>query len=364
MGFFRISLSIARTPMCFHKWNPFYVLCVMSVWLLSCSDPGYAPTVGEASDAIEETWRDVMAESLCRWTNGGFPNWGVYARFQPVLSREEWHAMKRVASAFEKRISPPSMPLYFAKSQFLADHTTCALKFKKTSAQAVEYVYMQTSPYLPFLPEKLPDMSRNASAQAAWYDQIVSHDQGETHDEVVRILMVKQDDRWITHTQIAQNYADPIDAHDAAVQFHIALEEGRFDEAEWLRLSLCSSDASCSAWDDMITSARETFREIASVAQKTLVIESQKMTYVSYDNMSPYTSSQLVLTNNGPHVIRHIMMRTHTQPPQTCLLQNTRHQRTDDPVILRPGETVTAYCALSENTLPMEKLTWFYFHAE
>jgi hypothetical protein len=45
-------------------------------------------------------------------------------------------------------------------------------------------------------------------------------------------------------------------------------------------------------------------------------------------------------------------------------LQNKRQQRTDNPSVIMPGETVTAYCALSENTHNFDRLTWFYFDAD
>lgn len=321
------------------------------------------PSEGEPTQTIDEAYRDILAEKLCTMTlSGSFPSWALYEDFKGLLNDAEWLSMRRVEEAFEVRMSPARRPLHRAKARFIADHTICDLKFRKPSSKTAEYVYMQTAPYIPALPEHLPNHEAEKDSEAAWYDLIVQHYGGETHSEIVNLVMVKDGDHWIAQTKINENYVQPIEEHDAFIQFQTALEQGNFEEAQWLSLSLCKPKyGDCSMFEEMIESSKETFREIAAIAQKDLVIESQKMTYISQENMNPYTSAKLLLSNHGTHTIKNITMRTHTQPPQTCLLQNIRQQGTDAPLIIKPGETVTGYCALSENTLPMEKLTWFYF---
>lgn len=342
----------------------YFIGCVC---MAACADRVYPPSLGEATESIEFAYRDDLARQLCQLSKGSFPNWVYYERFRDWLTHEEWHAMKRIYDAFDRRLTPRSRPLYLAQNRFLADNTTCELKLTKPlSGGDVEYVFMQTSPYIPFLPENSSAQKTGQSPEEAWYDLIVQYYEGETHSEIVSIVMTKEEDRWITRSNIEENYANPIDHRDAMTQFQTALEAGQFEEAEWLSLSLCHDRKGndCAVYEDMIDGARESFRQIMAIAQKELVINDQKLTYVSYQNMAPYTSAKLSITNRGEHIIKNMVMRTHANPPQTCLLQNKRQQRTDNPSVIMPGETVTAYCALSENTHNFDRLTWFYFDAD
>jgi len=316
---------------------------------------------GTPTESIDLKLAESIAQKICQLSDGPFPNWPRVDEFKQWLTTSEVAAVHRVERAFRKHISQQQMPIYEATSRFIAQNTTCDLKFKENDDfNNIQYTFLQKTPFVPTAtPQSTSHSTYNADDYLAAYNAAWK---GEARSRIVNIVLFKEGSHWKLSSNVEKNFADPLDEKEAISTFTTALDHGELDVAQWILLSLCAQDKkACSSYNDLYDAASKQFSVNAAFAQQYLVIDNLKLTAIVQNSILPYTAAKLSITNNSDKSISNITMKSTEPEPQYCVLQATRQKRGDDPITIPPHQSVTAYCALSAQTKPFAQLEWLDF---
>lgn len=334
--------------------------------LAACSAPTSYPTSNGSPDSrFEDAEAQKIASELCRLSDGPFPNWPRLSEFEQWLSPSEVRAVKRVDAALRADIPKKQMPKYDAIARFIAQNTICNFQFRENdkNSNAINFVFEQKTPTVPFAPELSPSDDLKA-LEDAWLAEFNKAWKGDHRTRIVNIVLKKDDDNnWKIISNVEKNYANPLDKRDAENNFFKELELGQLEHARLELVTLCNYNKSaCDDYRALFDQAKQQFALSAAFARDFLSIDSQKLTYIAQKNILPYTAATLDITNNSDLVVSNIIMTTNEPEPQFCILQNTRQKRGDDPVTLMPHASAKVYCALAPETKPFAKLDWVDFN--
>ena len=333
--------------------------------LAACSNPtSYEPSRGKPDLPCDENAAKKIALELCRLSDGPFPNWPRVDEFEQWLTPDEARAVRRVDAAFKKHIPKKQIPKYNAVSRFIAQNTSCELTYseKDTNSVAIGFEFIQKTPYVPFAPE-INSSDDPVALENAWLAEYNKNWDGSFRTRHVNIILkLDSDNNWKILSNVAKNYANPLDKRDTERQFITELEHGLLERARWDLLMLCNEDeTSCGDFTALYDQAEQQFAQSASFAREFLSIDEQKIIYIAQNSILPYTAATLNITNNSDFTLSNVMMRTDEKDPQFCVLQNTRQKRGDDPAVIAPHTSVKVYCALSAETRSSVKLEWVDF---
>ncbi len=318
----------------------------------------YNPTESKPTESIDLQIAQSIAQQICQFSDGSFPNWPRINEFKQWLTPSETAAVERVEKTFRKKMTQKSITIYEARSLFIAQNTTCDLKFKENDDFGrIQFTFLQKTPFVPI--NAFPNTSHTVQT---WLDAFNAAWKGEARSRIVNIVLFKDGINWKLASNIEKSFSNPLDEKEAIASFTTALDHGELDVAHWVLLSLCAQDEpSCSSYRELYYSAENQLSQNAKFAEQYLVIDNQKLTSIVQNGMLPYTAAKLSITNNSDQTISNITMKSTEPEPQYCVLQATRQKRGDDPISIPPHQSVTGYCALSPETKPYARLEWVDF---
>jgi len=310
---------------------------------------------------VERPPLETIAETLCRHTQGSFPNWPRLEAFRDYLAPEEAAAVAYVADALQQQIPRTQWPKYHATAQFMATHTQCSLIRQTPDANSGAHVFTfeQRLPRVPLVPELQPNPQTPPNTQAQqWLKAFETAYEGNHDLRTVNIVLVPSPSGYVLDSSIADTFAQPIAATQATDGFFQALEAGDLPLAQAYKMQLCMLDAeTCAQFQPFYDAAQHLHDQIQRHWHHHVTMGEVQYRYVALSHGRGYTAASFELENRGPTPLTNITMQADTRPPQRCLLQHERTRRNDAPLRLEPGTKATAYCALSDNTPPHTTLS-------
>lgn len=344
------------------SWNRPCPGLLATVLVLGCS-PSLPASQGEPG-VVERPALEIIAETLCRHTQGSFPNWPRLEAFRDYLAPEEAAAVAYVADALQQQIPREQWPKYHATAQFMATHTHCSLIHQTPDENSGAHVFTfeQRLPHVPLVPERQSAHQTPPKVQTQqWLKAFETAYEGEHDLRTVNIVLVPSPGGYVLDASIADTFAQPIATTQATDGFFQALETGDLTQAQAYKMQLCMLDAeACDHLQPFYDVAQRLHNQIQRNWHHHVTMGEVQYRYVALSHGRGYTAASFELENHGPTPLANIIMQADTRPPQRCLLQRERTRRNDTPLRLEPGTKATAYCALSDNTPPHTTLSMLW----
>lgn len=309
----------------------------------------------------------AIAELICRYSRGSFPNWTLWPDFIDYLPVGERGAVQYVSERLLSQIPERRRPKHLAVSRFIANHTSCALGIEsgepviaRDSTGAISFKFNQTFPAVPNVPPPygLKEMSPKAQ-EAAWLRAFERESlNGESYTRSFSVTVAPDEDaRYIVRTNILKSYAEPLRIN----QFWQSMYLWQFEKAfEQLTVMCVQEHPACEDLKAYYASTAAFRRDMSARFARDVSITDIRQKLVAPGAGGSYTVLEMTLTNHGSRDYTGLVFATDEAERQYCELQSERTRREDRPLTLRAGESRTAWCALSGDTKPwIEPEFWF-----
>ena len=312
----------------------------------------------DSSQPVHQEPQEI-AEILCQYSRGSYPNWMMYKNYMDYLQPDEASAVEYVAQQLKNAVAPSGRPKQLAVATFIAKHTQCYLIPEESnqmdSTNAVLFVFNQTTPKVPNVPD-LKDTNHSPDEMTdAWVSSFEQAWNGEKVSRKIFIVLENHQNQYKLRSHIAKAYAKPLQQK----AFWNSLENDRYEKAEDELQHICLSDRElCDSLKPYLDSAVVSNHSMVQQFIQDVEIGEVFLKVVQLAGNSSYTVAHFNLNNHGDRIWRHMVFTTDEKTPQHCVLQASQNKRGDDELTLNPGQSVEAWCALSSDTLPSIHLSY------
>ncbi len=334
-------------------------------WADGCQDVSAPLDYGTADHRLDAWIAQDTAQFLCKYSRGSFPNWMLLEAYESYLEPEEAVAVGYIRDRLLEQIAPSRRPKYMAISAFIAEHTRCetelggvAVKERDEETGAVGVRFLQQFPLVPNVPDIAVAESMTPKEQTeAWMKAFDREFDGKFMSRQVSIVVIPGGEHgMVLRSSVSSSFAEPLEVRE----FWSSLDESRFDEAYEHLVMICAKRSRlCEELTPFWESAVKYQRRVLDEFSQTVEVADEKRTVVVSQGGSSYTSVGMTVTNHGQRTLRNIVFTTDEVAPQLCRLQSERRRRDEMPLELGPGQSAKAWCALSGETRPWTKLSFW-----
>lgn len=326
--------------------------------LSACSEPAVSVIQGDPDASLDKWLAQDTAELLCRYSRGPFPNWVLWREYEQYLLPDEKDAIQYVSSRLVGQITPARRPKYYAVASFIANNTVCEPLFEdgvtavqKDATGAMAFSFKQRVPSVPNIPEiGMNELDSEVERYSAYLHALENAWHGEVIDHNFSIVVEPgEDGRYLLRSVVRKSYAEPLKMQ----VFWKNLDRYMlFDALENLSVICVQNEEKCKELRPFWAAASAYRSQIAGLFERDVEVSDIRMTNVALTDSHSYTALQMTLTNRGKYAFSDIYFMTDENEPQYCVLQSERTQREDKPLVLLPGQTAEAWCALDASTRP------------
>lgn len=330
---------------------------LFSVSLAACSP--YSPASDASAQEAESgasgagararLSREEIAHLLCRYTRGGFPNWGLYGAYADYLTPDQRRGVVYMDRQLADQVAPAYRARYRAVEKFVARHTMCQLRRDPDHAPQENgggewlYVFRQRAPRVPPVADvdlSLPEPEK----ERAWFDALErAWDGAETARDAYIVLSPDDVSGYVLKTDLLKTYVYPLEWRRLNESFESLDFEGTqalLDAScEWRSPNCREFGAYFKGSLDGVLASRGRFA--ADVA-----MEKGAQKAVSHGAGQCFSTVRVGFDNRGGAVYRNIVLRAEFAPfraaPQYC------HVETPDglPFVLDAGAQAVGICRL------------------
>lgn len=311
---------------------------------------------------IIERSPEEIAKYLCQYSRGSFPNWILYSHYEKYLSQSEAQAVKYIAEKLRETIAPSGRPKQLAIATFISLHTECIPVPEETSIDEnsglTGYVFEQHVPVVPHVPDVISDTSMSDDKITKLYmDAFDSSWNGDYRTRKIQIVLEQTENgQYLIKTRIAPTFA----RHLREDLFWRSMDAEWYDKAAEQLEDICQNDDElCKSLSPFMDSAYRVTDDMKQRFYHEVDVGEIQYKLVALTKNNAYTVAYFTLTHHGSSPYHHIIFTTDEKNPQHCELQASQNKRDDDPLVLNPGQTLQAWCALNSDTLPTVQLSYY-----
>ena len=311
---------------------------------------------------IVERTPEEIAQYLCQFSRGSFPNWILYPHYEKYLRPDEAQAVKYIAEKLKGEIAPSGRPKQLAIATFISLHTECIPVPEETITRSdsgtTGYEFEQHVPVVPHVPDVVPDSAMSDDKVTKQYIDAFesSWDEKYRTRKIQIVLEHTEDGQYLIKTRIAHTYA----RHLREELFWRSMDSEWYDKAAEQLKEICQNDEElCQSLSPFMDSATRVTDDMKQRFYHEVDVGDVQFKMVSLTKGDAYTVAYFTLTHHGDHPYNHIIFTTDEKNPQHCELQASQNKRQDEPLVLNPGQTLQAWCILNSDTLPTAKLSYY-----